>query len=372
MNRTALSISLLIVAAVVAGCIGQQPPEQRTLYNITKDGIEYDFSNDIYKALDVTIYDKALISEDLMSAQRIWILFANNTADNSYVALASSELTSKLVHYYAYTQTRLVKASGVELSDINNTVQGTLIEFRGPNTGANATDVHIDGARIIVQALNASELRLAADRLALVLFEDDLLTMGIEIPGSSSQTTQTTASVVSGFDYAHYNPPADEINYSLLLKWPIVKSPMQYYVYNDTEINPYAYNMTLSAIQSAFGEWENATQRKVLFEQVDSMPTEGIAIEIVPSLRADVIGEASAYLVHEYGNYTLIVGGNMAVAPQYGLYRIVLIHEIGHIIGLGHSKNPHSVLYQYAEPSQEITPDIMEALDTLYQDVPLQ
>jgi hypothetical protein len=361
------ALALLVTIAVIAGCVGQQPPEQRTLYNLTKDGIEYVFSNDIYKALDVPIYDKARISEELMSAQRIWILFTNDTADNAYVAIASSELTSKLVHYYAYTQTRLVKASGVELSELNATVQGTLIEFRGPNTGANATDVHIDGVRIIVQALNASELRLVADRLALVLFEDDLLTMGIDIPRSSSQTT---ASVVSGFDYGHYNPPEAEINYSLLLKWPIVKSPMQYYVYNNTEINPYAYNMTLDAIQSAFEEWENATQRKVLFEQVDGMPTEGIAIEIVPSLRADVIGEASSHLVHEYGNYTLIAGGNMAVAPQYGLYRIVLIHEIGHIIGLGHSKNPHSVMYQYAEPSQEITPDVLEALGILYQDIP--
>jgi predicted Zn-dependent protease len=129
--------------------------------------------------------------------------------------------------------------------------------------------------------------------------------------------------------------------------------------------------MTLGAIQSAFEEWENATQRKVMFEQVDHMPSEGIAVEIVPSLRADVIGEASSYLVHEYGNYTLIVGGNMTIAPQYGLYRVVLIHEIGHIIGLGHSKNPHSVLYQYAEPSQEITPDILEALGVVYQDVPV-
>jgi len=181
MNRlyTILIISVVAVA-LVAGCIGQTPAP--ALYNLTKDGIEYVFSNDIYKALDVTIYDKAFISEELMSAQRIWILFKNDTADNAYVALASSELTSKLVHYYAYTQARLVKASGVELSDLNNTVQGTLIEFRGPNTGANATSVSLSGSRILLQALNASELRLVADRLALLLFEDELKEMNITIP----------------------------------------------------------------------------------------------------------------------------------------------------------------------------------------------
>ena len=199
MNHNHLSIGLLIITAVlIAGCIGQQPPEQRTLYNITKDGIEYDFSNDIYKALDVTIYDKARISEELMSAQRIWILFTNDTADNAYVALASSELTSKLVHYYAYTQARLVKASGVELSDLNNTVQGTFIEFRGPNTGANATDVSLSGSRILLQALNASELRLVADRLALLLFEDELKAMNITIPISvSANETNATEQNVS-------------------------------------------------------------------------------------------------------------------------------------------------------------------------------
>jgi len=375
MNRLSIVLIISIVAvAFASGCIGQSQPQ--ALFNLTKDGVLYEFNNNIYDSLNVPISDKNRIYEKLVMPDQLWLLYTKG-ADEAIVAVAAADITAKVQYYNTYSLGKIVRVGTYDLSGQSeqnvsaSDLTGTLIELRGPAM-VNETAVFMSGERIIVEGTNRTQLSMAADRLTLVLFEDELRIAGISIPASASPTAQVATSAsadAAGFDYENYNPPAAEINYSLLFKWPIVKSPIQYYIYNNTEINPYAYNTTLATVQLAFEHWENATGGKVRFEQV-YMPGDGIAIEIVPSLRADVIGEASATRVREYPNYTLIVGGNMTVAPQYGFYEIILVHEIGHLMGLGHSKNPHSVLYPDAEPSQEITPDILEALDILYQDIP--
>lgn len=182
----------------------------------------------------------------------------------------------------------------------------------------------------------------------------------------------------SEFDYFEFDPKVAEIEYPLLLRYPIVKSPMPYYVFNKSAINYYKYNLTLYNLRLAFDMWENATKNRVRFVQVNSTPDEGIIIEILPSLvnytkEREVIGEA-APVYYNLDRYSLIIGGKMLVFPLYGgaENRVTLVHETGHIMGLGHNSNPHSVLYPTNIYSQEITPDIIEALDILYKDVPVQ
>ena len=176
-----LLIISIVAVAVVAGCIGQTSV-QNGLYNITKDGVEYDFSNNIYTALNVSVYGKDTIYSMLSFTNNIAVLFTDNKDDDPYVATAAAELTSKLSKYYPYSQGRLVAIKGFEMSNLSGVLNGTMIEFRGPHTGANSTDVRIDGNRIVVEALNASDLKLVGDRLALVLFEDDLQKMGVVVP----------------------------------------------------------------------------------------------------------------------------------------------------------------------------------------------
>ncbi|MEM7813751.1 MAG: hypothetical protein QW548_02525 [Candidatus Aenigmatarchaeota archaeon] len=186
MERTALA-TFAVVIAIAAACgliylgIALQPSAPE-LHSITKDGVEYVFASNIYDAIKVPLRDEEKVYGRLALAQRIWILF-RDSEDNSQVALAASELTSKLKHYYAYTQGRLVEISGLEWSQIGNkTLAGTFIEFRGPASGAAETSVSYKAGRILLQATNATDLRLVADRLALLLFEEELAALNITVP----------------------------------------------------------------------------------------------------------------------------------------------------------------------------------------------
>jgi hypothetical protein len=183
------------------------------------------------------------------------------------------------------------------------------------------------------------------------------------------------------FDYSRYDPP-ESISHPVILRNPVVMSPMPYYIFNDSEVNAYKYNITLENIRIAFGMWENATKGKVKF--VRSSEKEGIVIYITPknyytydiqpgAIRQEVAGEASP-VYYKYPNHSVIVGGEITVGPLYGTLenRVQIMHEIGHIMGFAHSNNSHSVLFPVVAYSQEITPDIIESLDTIYGNVFVQ
>lgn len=185
------------------------------------------------------------------------------------------------------------------------------------------------------------------------------------------------------FDYFNYKPPGAVIMHPLLLKFPIVRSPMPYYLYNNSPINQYKYNLTVGNIRVAFDYWENATKGRVRFVQVGKSP-QGIVINLVDAslgassqiigndiITQTVVGEGSP-TAYVFKDYSLVIGGEMALNPLYGgaENRVQIVHEIGHIMGFAHSSDPHSVMYYVNAYSQEITPDIIEALDILYKDIP--
>ncbi|MBI2579153.1 MAG: matrixin family metalloprotease [Candidatus Aenigmarchaeota archaeon] len=174
-----------------------------------------------------------------------------------------------------------------------------------------------------------------------------------------------------GFDYENYKPPATEIKHPLLVKFPIVKSPMPYYVYNDTEINEYKYELTMRNVRTAFDRWENATKGRVMFVQASQKPEDGITIKLVTNLTSDTIGEARPF-GYQYDDYSLITGGEMKLEPTFGGAEnlVQIMHEIGHVMGFAHNDNSHSVMFPFNAYSQEITPEITDALDILYRDVP--
>ena len=171
------------------------------------------------------------------------------------------------------------------------------------------------------------------------------------------------------YDPYPYSPPHNFINSTpLLFEVPVAKSPMPYYIFNDTELNAYKYNLTIVNIEKAFDAWENATRGKVVFYRAMEKPEHGIKIHLVGDLPNNTVGEASA-LFFPRSNYTLIVGGNMEIETLYGgsENRVLIMHEIGHVMGFGHTEDSHSIMYPWNAYSQVITKEILDTLDGIYR-----
>jgi hypothetical protein len=157
------------------------------LYRLEKDGVLYEFSNNIYDSLKIPITDKDRIYEKLIMPNRVWMLFSAD--DNaSAVAVAAASITAKVQYYNSYSLAKMIVFGTYELTnqsgENNLTVDelnGTLIEVRGPML-ANETSVSLEGGIIVVQGTNYTQLSMAADRLTLVLFENELHALNVTIP----------------------------------------------------------------------------------------------------------------------------------------------------------------------------------------------
>jgi hypothetical protein len=177
MKAKILLIALIVAAVFIAGCVGQAPQPQ-FLYNLTKDGVLYEFNNNIYDSMNVPISDKNMIYEKLMMPDQLWMLYTKGS-DEAIVAVAAADITAKIQYYNSYSLSKIVRVGTYDLSNQSeqnvsaSDLTGTLIELRGPDM-VNETAVFMSDGRIIVEGTNRTSLSMAADRLTLVLFEDTL------------------------------------------------------------------------------------------------------------------------------------------------------------------------------------------------------
>ena len=171
MRKTHLLILTIFAVLFTAGCIGQQPPEP-PLQAIEKDGVQYVFSTDIREAIKIPVNDRDSIFDALVLAENVTILFENST-DNALFAKHGFELTSKLQNYYVQSLNKIVGVKGIEKSNATQAI-GLIIELIGPDTGATQSSVTWTGEGIVVQGETNQSFALSVDRLALVLFEDEI------------------------------------------------------------------------------------------------------------------------------------------------------------------------------------------------------
>ncbi|MBI5332616.1 MAG: hypothetical protein HZB65_03520 [Candidatus Aenigmarchaeota archaeon] len=177
-------ISLIIVIAV-SGCINQEETPKE-LYNITKDGVEYVFLNNIYDTMNMSVEDGSSIRKTINEPLSVKIAFnGSNSEDNAYFSVVSYNLVEKLKNYYIYTRGKMVDFSAVNLNGSEQFPYGsTIILLKGPNTGANITRVYYDNACvyngvvvakfsrcIVIEGTDYSGLVKASERLMLFLLE---------------------------------------------------------------------------------------------------------------------------------------------------------------------------------------------------------
>jgi predicted Zn-dependent protease len=110
------------------------------------------------------------------------------------------------------------------------------------------------------------------------------------------------------------------------------------------------YSESLGSVaRNAFTRWERVGAIPVTFEFVrDSSRAEVIVrwIESFPIRRtgqADVVWDVEGWLVHATLTLATHMNDGRAVTPEV-VYTVAL-HEIGHLLGLGHSDDPNDLMY---------------------------
>ncbi len=143
-------------------------------------------------------------------------------------------------------------------------------------------------------------------------------------------------------------------------------------------------DMLSTTMQHAFMDWQRHTNGKFSFEFVGTKSTANIEVIFIESGMGDICKNGDALGCTKYASAKTLYGNKrilgtkiyISIYDMHGkpmtkneVYTIML-HEIGHALGLEHSKNPKSLMYagtnsEMAE-GQEILPEDVQTLYDLY------
>ncbi len=154
---------------------------------------------------------------------------------------------------------------------------------------------------------------------------------------------------------ASHNPDDyfDEAIGSTPIRWAPDNIPIKIYVNNGDKVRGY-HATYLNELQTAMKDWENASQGKVKFEQVDSPEKASIRFYWSDN-PSDVsnAAEGGEALLRPMGNTmaavkitVLTVDITPGIHLNDQLIRYICTHELGHSLGIaGHSPSPKDIMY---------------------------
>lgn len=139
---------------------------------------------------------------------------------------------------------------------------------------------------------------------------------------------------------------------SLIRRWPErVVQPIRVYVPSPAVAG---YTVALGqAVESAFARWERVGAIPVSFSMVSDSTDVDVQVRWVESFQferagqADIVWDRQGWVVH--GTLTLATHTFRGSPLSPDAVQTVALHEIGHLLGLGHSDDARDVMYASTE-----------------------